>query len=44
MWTKLLPEAGGRNLMFVLEAAGGGQDFCRRIGSNMHADTKYCHL
>ena len=35
MWTKLLPEAGGCNLMFLPEAAGGGQNFCRRLGSSM---------
>ena len=27
MWTKLLPEAGGSNLMFLPEAAGGGKKF-----------------
>ena len=35
MWTKLLPEAGGRILMFLPEPDGGGQIFCRRLGSNM---------
>ena len=35
MWTKLLPEAGRCNLIFLLEAAGGGQNFCRRLGSSM---------
>ena len=35
MWIKLLPEAGGCNLMFLPEAAGGGQNFCRRLGSSM---------
>ena len=40
MWTKLLPEAGGCNLMFLPEAAGGGQNFCRRLGSSM--DTAPC--
>ena len=35
MWTQLLPEAGGCNLMFLPEAAGGGQNFCRRLGSSM---------
>ena len=27
MWTRLLPEAGGCNLMFLPEAAGGGPKF-----------------
>ena len=35
LWTKLLPEAGGCNLMFLPEAAGGGQNFCQRLGSSM---------
>ena len=35
MWTKLLPEAGRCNLMFLPKAAGGGQNFCRRLGSSM---------
>ena len=33
MWTKLLPEAGGCNLMFLAEAAGGGQKSCRSRAS-----------
>ena len=35
MWTKLLPEAGRCNLIFLLEAAGGGQNFYQRLGSSM---------
>mmetsp|Transcript_61451 Transcript_61451/g.101914 ORF Transcript_61451/g.101914 Transcript_61451/m.101914 type:complete len:355 (+) Transcript_61451:1053-2117(+) len=35
MWTKLLPEAGGCNPMFLPEAAGGGQKSCRRRGAGM---------
>ena len=35
MWTKLLPEAGGCNLMFLPEAARGGQKFCQRLGSSL---------
>ena len=34
MWTKLLPEAGGCNLMFLPDAARGGQKFCRGLGQD----------
>ena len=32
MWTELLPEAGGCNLIFLSEAAAGGQKSCRDGG------------
>ena len=35
MWTKLLPEADGCNLMFLPKATEGGQKFCRRLGSSL---------
>ena len=35
MWTQLMPEAGGCNLMFLPEAAGGGEKFCQRLGSKL---------
>ena len=35
MWTKLLLEAGGCHLMFLPEAAGGGQKSCQRLGPSM---------
>ena len=44
MWTKLLPEAGGCNLMFLPEAAGGGQNLCRRLGSSMVPLNEECVL
>ena len=43
MWTKLLLEAGGCNLMFLPEAAGGGQKSCRRLLPSMFKTQQQTH-